>query len=396
MKITIQQAIAAHQEGKFEEAEAYYKNVIKLKPDYAEAHNNLAVLLYSLGRLIESETCCKQAIKYMPGYEDAYYNLGNVYQKFTKFSEAEESYKKAIELRPDYAEAHNNLGAALQNLERFDEAEVSFKKAIESKPYFAEAHCNLGALMLLLGKLEEAQISYKKAIEYKPGFIEADKNLTVIFTYNQLLSKILKKKNSNNSVKRSFIKKLYIKLFDSDQRLDSYPFFTHRKVEADLIPYIYKINTMKLDKTHDARFGNGICSDFNFFDNNSPIIRHLAKDLINIMEQAVKSKIFIIESFFNIIGAGSGATIHNHNSNLDKLLKLSNQKYSFFYYISLGDQNCTEPGILKLYNNKKQIIKKILPSDGKIIITRANQLHSAAYNGKTDRIMIGVNFYSLA
>tara|TARA_B100000787_G_C16192319_1_gene298279 strand:- start:15 stop:1310 length:1296 start_codon:yes stop_codon:yes gene_type:complete len=430
MEITFQQAVTAHQEGnleeaerlylslldnnpknldaynnlggllfsigRFNEAEACYKKVIVLKPDYAEAHNNLGVLLFKLGKLDISEISCKKAIKLKPDYEDAYYNLGNVLRRLERLDEAEVSYRKAIELKLDYAEAYNNLGSILSSSYKYDEAEINYKNAIKYKPFFVEAHCNLGALKVALGKLDEAEVIYKKAVELKPDNTEAKKNLTSVLTYNLLLSQILQTKNNNNEIKLSFMKKLYIKLFGADLRLDSYPFFSKRKVEGELITYLYKISSMVLDKTDDARFGNGTCSNFNFLKDDSPIIKNLAKDLINIMEHAVKSKIFISESFFNIIGSGSGATIHCHDANLDKVLKLSDQKYSFFYYVSLGNQNCSEPGILKLYNNDgKKITKEILPSKGKIIITRADQLHSVAYNGKEDRIMIGVNFYSL-
>ena len=71
--------------------------------------------------------------------------------------------------------------------------------------------------------------------------------------------------------------------------------------------------------------------------------------------------------------------------------KLTKQKYSLTYYLAIGDQNCSKPGILKLKNPDKGI----LPSKGMIMIFPADRSHSAIYNGKEDRIMIGVNFYSL-
>ena len=37
----------------------------------------------------------------------------------------------------------------------------------------------------------------------------------------------------------------------------------------------------------------------------------------------------------------------------------------------------------------------ILPTKGLIAIFPADRKHSSTYNGKKDRIMIGVNFYSL-
>ena len=69
----------------------------------------------------------------------------------------------------------------------------------------------------------------------------------------------------------------------------------------------------------------------------------------------------------------------------------TDQKYSLVYYLSVGDQNCSDPGILTLYDPNDEI----LPTKGSIVIIPANRKHSAVYNGKTDRVMIGVNFYSL-
>ena len=40
--------------------------------------------------------------------------------------------------------------------------------------------------------------------------------------------------------------------------------------------------------------------------------------------------------------------------------------------------------------------KEILPINGMVMIIPADRKHSAIYNGKIDRVMIGVNFYSLA
>ena len=73
------------------------------------------------------------------------------------------------------------------------------------------------------------------------------------------------------------------------------------------------------------------------------------------------------------------------------IIGYKNQKFSLTYYLSIGDQKSDEPGILNLYDPKKEI----LPTKGLLLIFPANQKHSSIYNGKEDRIMIGVNFYSL-
>ena len=109
------------------------------------------------------------------------------------------------------------------------------------------------------------------------------------------------------------------------------------------------------------------------------------------MKETVKSDIFIMESFFNIFQTGSGITPHNHVTNFDDIHGLLNQKFSLTYYLDTGNQNCSEPGILKLQDPDKEI----LPSEGMIVIFPASRKHSATYGGEKDRVMIGVNFYSL-
>ena len=140
--------------------------------------------------------------------------------------------------------------------------------------------------------------------------------------------------------------------------------------------------------------GSGKCSsDFDLFENNGSIIQKLAEDLKRIMVEAVKSDVYIYDSFFNILVAGGGSTPHKHLNGLDEDtgFNLGKQKYSLVYYLSTGDQNCSEPGTLKLYDPDKNI----LPREGMIAIIPANRLHSAVYNGKKDRVMIGSNFYSI-
>ena len=67
------------------------------------------------------------------------------------------------------------------------------------------------------------------------------------------------------------------------------------------------------------------------------------------------------------------------------------------YYLSVGDQDCEHPGILNFYPNKydKNPNDQVLPSEGMIVIFPADRYHSVKYEGKKDRIIVGVNFYSI-
>ena len=65
--------------GKVEEAIAHYEQALRIKPDYAEAHNNLGIALAQAGRIEEAIAHFEQALRIKPDYAEAHCNLGNVF-----------------------------------------------------------------------------------------------------------------------------------------------------------------------------------------------------------------------------------------------------------------------------------------------------------------------------
>ena len=360
--------------GKLTEAEKSYLNALKLNSKFLAAHFNLASTYIQLNKLTEAESSYKKIIELKPDYAEVYSNMGTLYLKLKRENEAEFSYKKAIELNPNFTEAHFNMGVMFQKLNRSDEAESSYKKAIELKPDYAEAYLKLGILMQKFNRSNEAELNYQKALKIKPNYVDAQKNIDILRKEKELL-KIIKNKKKTQS------------LFTNE------PFKTNRLIETDLIKNLYEINSINLDDVDPGylRYGNGSSSDYKLFDNNIPIIKNMANDLTNLIKKAVGSEIFIMESFFNIFKTGSGIVKHNHINYFDRNNNLINNKFSLVYYLSVGDQTGKDPGILKLYDPEIEI----LPTDGMIMIFPADRMHTAVYSGTTDRVMIGVNFYSI-
>ena len=416
--ITLQELV------RLEDAEASYTQAIALRLDYVEAHNNLGVTLQKLGKLDEAVASFAQAIALKPDYSEAHSNLGNTLQELGRLDEAEASCRQAIALKPNFANAHYNLGNTLKEIERLEDAEASYTQAIALKPDYVEAHNNLGDTLQELGRLDEAEASCRQAIALKPDFALAHYGLSKIFYImgnEDLALKSIMQANEIESNSKEY--KLMLSFMEARKSrkeneaavgdtinigastgLISNPLILNRSVEAELITSLYEMNSIHLDKTKrvgllaagkiDARYGNGLVSpDFNLFDDTRSIIQKVAEDLTKIMMAAVKSDIYIYDSFFNILRAGGGTTPHAHLTTQDRniALGLGKQKYSLVYYLSVGDQNCREPGILKLYEPGEDI----RPCEGMVLIIPASRKHSAVYNGKTDRVMIGVNFYSL-
>jgi tetratricopeptide (TPR) repeat protein len=339
--------------------------------------------------------------------------LGNSLQELGRSEEAEASVRKAIALKPDFAEAHYNLGNTLQELGRSEEAEASYRQAIALRSDFAEAHSNLGAVLLNLGRLEEAEALVRKAIELKSDLAKAHYNLGIIHYVNsdkdsaldsierancidpklrscRVLMSVLKARKSREITEISVGN---ISKSGSDIGLISNPLILNRPVESKLLAYLYERESLDLDKRKDPSYGNTRGSDYKLFEDDHSIIRTVEADLECIIREAVKSDVFVDDSFFSIFGAGGGTIRHTHLVSLDKIsgLGLASQKYSLVYYLSIGDQDCSEPGILKFFDPSEDI----LPSEGMITIFPSDRYHSSVYGGKTDRVIIGINFYAL-
>ena len=167
-------------QGQFEEAVACFLRALKIKPGIDEAHNNLGNAYLKLGRLEEATACFHQALRLRPGVAEVHHNLGNTYMKLGRLEEAAASFQQALRLRPDFAEAHNNLGSVLLTQGRLEEAAASFQQALRLRPDFTEAHNNLGNMLLMQGQLEEGAECFRQAIRLKPDFVETHHNLGAV------------------------------------------------------------------------------------------------------------------------------------------------------------------------------------------------------------------------
>ncbi|MEO0140023.1 MAG: tetratricopeptide repeat protein [candidate division WOR-3 bacterium] len=142
--------------GKLPEAEAQYREAIRLKEDYGEAYTGLGLLLMSEGRYEEADSFLSKAIYYSPSNPSAHYNRAVLMNKMDKNKEAEEEFKAALKLKPDYPEAHVGYGALLYKQGLNEAAELEFKEAVKLDPECAEAHLYLGAVYDLTWRRNEA------------------------------------------------------------------------------------------------------------------------------------------------------------------------------------------------------------------------------------------------
>jgi protein O-mannosyl-transferase len=137
---------ARHRSGDLDAAAALYEKALKIKPDYADAWNNLGVLRRDQGNPDLAAQLYLKAISIKQGHAKAHFNLGQVRQDQGEVEEAVSLYRRAIELRMVYPEACNNLAILLAQRGEIEEAVALWEKALRLRPDYAIARTNLRRL----------------------------------------------------------------------------------------------------------------------------------------------------------------------------------------------------------------------------------------------------------
>ncbi len=394
--------------GRLDEAEAFYLEATKIWPEFAAAHNNLGRTLHDLGKYEDAKESFSKAIKAKPDFNAAHNNLGSTLRKMGKLDEARKSFEQAIKLSPNFAQAHSNLGNVLFDLKRFEEAENSYRRAIKFEQGHIRAINNLGNTLRKMGKLDDAEASYRDALALNSDIPLLHSNLArVLYAMGQHDAALESIEKANQIDPNSKDYELLLKFMSSmktkatssendatisSEDLNINPLILNKVPEKKLIDHLFGMKSRNLSIIKDASLTSK-AYPLNFSNNDDDPIKDLAKDLTVIMEEAVKSEVFVSDAFFKISRSDIQETPFNRLTELDEDdgLNLSEKKYTLIYYLSAGDQDESNQGLLNLYKPDE----KILPKDGMIVIVPAGRKYSSSYNGNSDRIIIGLNFYSL-
>ena len=234
MELTIEQAlqqgVAAHKEGKLQEAERLYRAILQSQPLHPDANHNLGVLAVSVNKAGEALPLFKTALDANPKVEQFWLSYIDALVREQHYDTARqviaegrtqghaEDKLKALEARltssadgkvppqaqldnllkyyqagqhgdaeklalsiteefPEYPLGWQVLGAVLKQTGRVDESLVASQNSVHLAPEDPHAHNNLGIIFKDLGRLKEAEASLRQAIALKSDLAEAHNNL---------------------------------------------------------------------------------------------------------------------------------------------------------------------------------------------------------------------------
>lgn len=148
------------------------EQAIKLDPNYADAHNNLAYNCDCQGNYLEAIQEYQRAIALNPKRPLYRFNLADTYYVMKEYTSSIEANLTAIDLDPAYVPAYSNLGLDYLEIGEVDKAYAMLQTGLALDDQMASLHKNLGRVHLEQAKAAEAVKELQIAIELYGNEIE--------------------------------------------------------------------------------------------------------------------------------------------------------------------------------------------------------------------------------
>ncbi len=159
--------------GEIAAAERHLRDSLERDPLLPEAWCNHAITLGALGRSSEARAGYERAIKLKPDYAEAHDRLGALVFYTDGFAAAVPHFRRMVDLEPGNATAWSNLGATLGQSTSPEEAFLCFERALALEPAHAQALTARALIWQLTYRVPEALAGYGEVLAKYPRHYEA-------------------------------------------------------------------------------------------------------------------------------------------------------------------------------------------------------------------------------
>ncbi|MGH7472403.1 MAG: tetratricopeptide repeat protein, partial [Candidatus Methylomirabilales bacterium] len=148
--------------------------------DEAVAQHSLGLDYAGKGELDRAQEAFERALRLRPDYVEAHYDLARLQATRGAWDRAVAAFERVLELTPDFAQAYSELGLALVALGRSGEAITAFESALRWKPDDPFAMTDLAVSLQERGESHKARDLFEEALRIAPWMEEAYQGLTGI------------------------------------------------------------------------------------------------------------------------------------------------------------------------------------------------------------------------
>jgi protein O-GlcNAc transferase len=163
-------ALAHHEAGRLDQAQALYRHILTGDPDHAESLHLLGLITAQEGEPEAGINMIRRAMALAPGRAPHHNSLAVAYLLLGRDAEAVAEYRAAAALRPESAEIHNNLATTLRAMGQHAEAVAEYRRAAGCAPEVAEIWYNLACVLAECARHDEVEICFRRAIRLRPDF----------------------------------------------------------------------------------------------------------------------------------------------------------------------------------------------------------------------------------
>ncbi|HEY2628576.1 MAG TPA: tetratricopeptide repeat protein, partial [Usitatibacter sp.] len=157
----LQQALGAHQQGRVDEAERAYREVLARDASNAVATHYLGLAAWQRGDVTGAESKMRASLGLNASIPDFHNNLGLLLRDTGRREAAIDAFRATLRADANWIEAYSNLGLTLEAVGRWDEAIAAYREAIAKHPQFAVARQNLARTHLVRGELAAGWNEYR-------------------------------------------------------------------------------------------------------------------------------------------------------------------------------------------------------------------------------------------
>jgi serine/threonine-protein kinase len=155
-------------EDKGDEAEAAYRQALRLQPGSGMAHSGMGFVLWARGQYDEALRSLRLGNRLEP-FPRGFLGQAGVLGYRGRFEESAAVYRQALQFQPDFVEAQFTLRLViLMEAGRADEAVALCRGLILLRPNVPELHALLNRCLIIQGRLADALPAARRALELSP------------------------------------------------------------------------------------------------------------------------------------------------------------------------------------------------------------------------------------